>query len=159
MRDLPNMLIAGGLGLLAASLAIVLPVAALIWWIEDRFGSQIAGAVLIGSAALVGVVIGHWMTHRTAKAQASINSDIVHDTIGAVNKMAHVQREYARAERDAMAANTRRDQIDEQRVWRLAEQQRRLLSAPAKVDEAQPENMPWMIVDEDSPANGLNYVE
>lgn len=157
MRDIPNMLVAGGIGLLTTAFATLILIGVPIWWIEDRFGSEMAGAVLIGCAALIGVIIGHWMTHRTAKAQSEINSDIVHDTVDAVGKLAGVQREYARAEREMLAANAKRDQVDEQRVWRLAEQQRRLLNAPAANQPAQ--IMPWQVVDDEPANNGINYVE
>ena len=101
---------------LSVTALVVLPLGLLTWWVESRFGANNAGAVLLGLAILVGVLVGWFMSYKSQKAALVNAARFLHDAASAQRAQAGVAREYARIEREAFANRAKLDVLDAKRV-------------------------------------------
>ena len=113
---------------LAVFLAVLFAFLAIpVWWLESRFGSISAIATVGG---FIGVVVFAGGAVLASKIQHNANqhtADIIASVEETRGRYAMVQREYARQDREQLAAYTKFQTIDLHRVNQLATQQARLL--------------------------------
>ena len=116
------------IGLLALLLAVLFGFLGIgVWWIESRFGANMAAGVLIAALALSTATGAALLTHRIMRRTQESASDMIASVADAMRAQAGVQREFARADAARVVADTRRDLIDHQQVVKLADQRARLL--------------------------------
>lgn len=152
---------------LAAFLAVLFAFLAVpVWWLESRFGSISAiatvggfiGVMVFAGGALLASRIQHNANQHTADIIASVE-----ETRG---RYAMVQREYARQDREQLAAYAKFQTIDVQRVNQLATQQARLLmdterrgwDLQQQQDAARQPVAAWAMDDDDA-SKGIRYYE
>lgn len=114
----------------AAVLVMAVPIGGLAlvaWWLETRFNATVALVGVVGLLLVAAFVLGAWFNHRSSKRVLDHAADFLHDATAAYRAVTNVQREHVRLERDAFNRRARLEEIDLQRVRRLADQQARLL--------------------------------
>jgi hypothetical protein len=113
---------------LAVLLAVLFVFLAIpVMWLESRFGSISAIATVGG---FIGVAVFAGGAAMASKIQHNANqhtADIIASVEETRGRYAMVQREYARQDREQLAAYAKFQTIDVQQVNRLATQQARLL--------------------------------
>lgn len=108
-----------------------------VWWLEDRFGTGVAAVTIGGVFALLAFAGGAIFAYRLSKRTLENAAVFVEDVTGVQRASMGVQREHARAEREAFSLRARAELADEARVRRLAEQRARLLvDGQAKAEPA-----------------------
>lgn len=98
-----------------------------VWWLEDRFGTGVAAVTIGGVLALLAFAGGALFAYRLSKRTLENAATFVADVTDVQRASMNVQREHARAEREAFSLRARAELTDEARVQRLAEQRARLL--------------------------------
>jgi predicted PurR-regulated permease PerM len=152
---------------LAVFLAVLFAFLAIpVWWLESRFGSISAIATVGG---FIGVAVFAGGAAMASKIQHNANqhtADIIASVEETRGRFAMVQREYARQDREQLAAYAKMQTIDVQRVNQLADQKTRLLVDAARegwnLQQAQqPTRQPvaaWAMDDDDA-SEGVRYYE
>jgi predicted PurR-regulated permease PerM len=153
---------------LALFLAVLFAFLAIpVWWLESRFGSISAIATVGG---FIGVAVFAGGAAMASKIQHNANqhtADIIASVEETRGRFAMVQREYARQDREQLAAYAKMQTIDVQRVNQLATQQARLLMdterrgwdlQQAQQDAARQPAAAWAMDDDDA-SEGVRYYE
>jgi len=149
---------------LAVFLAVLFAFLAIpVWWLESRFGSISAIATVGG---FIGVAVFAGGAAMASKIQHNANqhtADIIASVEETRGRYAMVQREYARQDREQLAAYAKFQTIDVQRVNQLARQQAGLLidTERERWDMQQAQRQPaaaWAMDDDDDTA-GVQYYE
>jgi hypothetical protein len=116
------------IGLLALLLGVLFGFLGVgVWWIESRFGANMAAGVLIAALALSTATGAALLTHRIMRRTQESASDMIASVADAMRAQAGVHREIARADAARVVADTRRELIDHQQVVKLADQRAKLL--------------------------------
>lgn len=153
----------------ALSLAVFLAVlfaflAVPVWWLESRFGSISAIATVGG---FIGVAVFAGGAAMASKIQHNANqhtADIIASVEETRGRYAMVQREYARQDREQLAAYAKFQTIDVQRVNQLADKRAGLLVdlERERWDLQQQVQRPaaaWAMDDDDNDGAGVRYYE
>ena len=151
---------------LAVFLAVLFAFLAIpVWWLESRFGSISAIATVGGFIGVAVFAGGAWLAMRIQSHTLNTGADFV-DAINRTHQsQAGVQREYARQDREQLAAYAKFQMIDVQDSRRLARQQAGLLvdlerqkwEQQAQAQQAQPAAA-WAM-DDDNDGAGVRYYE
>ena len=113
---------------LAVFLAVLFAFLAIpVWWLESRFGSISAIATVGGFIGVAVFAGGAMLASRIQHNANQHTADIIASVEETRGRFAMVQREYARQDREQLAAYARMQTIDVRRVDDLARQQARLL--------------------------------
>jgi hypothetical protein len=115
------------------SLALVIglvfgTIAAVNWWLETRFGANIAILTWGAAGGIICVALGILFTMIVQRSTITGVSDILHDNANVSKAQIGVYREYARSEREAFKERAKLDVLDERRIMKLADQQARLIA-------------------------------
>jgi hypothetical protein len=161
-------------GFAQAALALALFLAVLflflsipVWWLESRFGSISAIATVGGFIGVAVFAGGAAMASRIQRNANQHTADIIASVEETRGRWAMVERERARQDREHMAAYTKFQTIDVQRVNQLATQQARLLvdtererwnMQQVQQDAARQPVQAWAMDDDDDGA-GVRYYE
>jgi len=153
----------------ALSLAVFLAVlfaflAVPVWWLESRFGSISAIATVGG---FIGVAVFAGGAAMASKIQHNANqhtADIIASVEETRGRYAMVQREYARQDREQLAAYAKFQTIDVQRVNQLADKRAGLLVDLERErwdlqQQAQRPAAEWAMDDDDNDGAGVRYYE
>jgi len=152
----------------ALSLAVFLAVlfaflAVPVWWLESRFGSISAIATVGGS---IGVAVFAGGAAMASKIQHNANqhtADIIASVEETRGRYAMVQREYARQDREQLAAYAKFQTIDVQRVNQLADKRAGLLVDLERerwdLQQVQRPAAAWAMDDDDNDGAGVRYYE
>jgi hypothetical protein len=150
---------------LAVFLAVLFAFLAIpVWWLESRFGSISAIATVGG---FIGVAVFAGGAAMASKIQHNANQHTA-DTIASVEetrgRFAMVQREYARQDREQLAAYARMQTIDVQRVNQLADKRAGLLVDLERERwdlqrQAQQPAAAWAMDDDDDNSAAVRYYE
>ena len=153
----------------ALSLAVFLAVlfaflAVPVWWLESRFGSISAIATVGG---FIGVAVFAGGAAMASKIQHNANqhtADIIASVEETRGRYAMVQREYARQDREQLAAYAKFQTIDVQRVNQLADKRAGLLVDLERErwdlqQQAQRPAAAWAMDDDDNDGAGVRYYE
>lgn len=112
------------IGLFALLLGVVFGFVGVgVWWIESRFGSNMAAGVLIALLALTTATGAALLTHRIVRRTNEANADMIASITDAMRARASVDRGYAAVD----AAHAKMQLLDHQQVLRLADQRSGLL--------------------------------
>ena len=151
----------------ALSLAVFLAVlfaflAVPVWWLESRFGSISAIATVGG---FIGVAVFAGGAAMASKIQHNANqhtADIIASVEETRGRYAMVQREYARQDREQLAAYAKFQTIDVQRVNQLADKRAGLLVDLERerwdLQQVQRPAAAWAM-DDDNDGAGVRYYE
>lgn len=138
-------------------------VVAVNWWLETRFGAQIAILTWGGALAIVCLLIGAIIVILTQRITLMGAADIMHDHAQSSKQMFGVMKEQAKLERDVFNKRAQLDTIDYREVQKLAAQRAKLI---AKIDnESQGAAVPtWNDDDDDweevnTDNDGFQWVE
>jgi predicted PurR-regulated permease PerM len=153
----------------ALSLAVFLAVlfaflAVPVWWLESRFGSISAIATVGG---FIGVAVFAGGAAMASKIQHNANqhtADIIASVEETRGRYAMVQREYARQDREQLAAYAKFQTIDVQRVNQLADKRAGLLVDLERErwdlqQQAQQPAAAWAMDDDDDNSAAVRYYE
>lgn len=152
----------------ALSLAVFLAVlfaflAVPVWWLESRFGSISAIATVGG---FIGVAVFAGGAAMASKIQHNANqhtADIIASVEETRGRYAMVQREYARQDREQLAAYAKFQTIDVQRVNQLADKRAGLLVDLERerwdLQQVQRPAAAWAMDDDDNDGAGVRYYE
>lgn len=112
------------IGLFALLLSVIFGFVGVgVWWIETRFGSNMAAGVLIALLALTTATGAALLTHRIVRRTNEANADMIASITDAMRARASVDRSYAAVD----AAHAKMQLLDHQQVLRLADQRSGLL--------------------------------
>lgn len=142
-------------GLAAAIGVPMLFIVLATWWLEDRFGSDVAIMVWGGTIGLIAFSLGAFLSHRIGKSTLTSVADFMEANAQTEKGRALLYREYARGEREAFSQRAKVEVLDARRVDRLATQRAALL---AQTDR----NAPTWFAGEDVPAeadDGFTFYE
>jgi predicted PurR-regulated permease PerM len=152
----------------ALSLAVFLAVlfaflAVPVWWLESRFGSISAIATVGG---FIGVAVFAGGAAMASKIQHNANqhtADIIASVEETRGRYAMVQREYARQDREQLAAYAKFQTIDVQRVNQLADKRAGLLVDLERerwdLQQVPQPAAAWAMDDDDNDGAGVRYYE
>jgi len=149
---------------LAVFLAVLFAFLAIpVWWLESRFGSISAIATVGGFIGVAVFAGGAMLASRIQHNANQHTADIIASVEETRGRFAMVQREYARQDREQLAAYARMQTIDVRRVDDLARQQARLLVDTERErwdlqQQAQQAPAPAWAMDDDDGA-GVRYYE
>lgn len=137
-----------------------------VWWLESRFGSVAAISTVGGVVGVIFYAAGSWQNQRNTKHAMHTMADVIDSVEQTRSSRANVEREYARMEREQLAAYAKMQVIDVQRVNQLATQQARLLMDTERrgweFEQAQQQQAcqpaAWAMDDDDDDA-GVRYYE
>lgn len=140
------------------ALAVGIPlgfIALATWWLEDRFGSDVALMTWGGAIGLIAFSLGAFLAHRISKSTLTSVADFMDSNAQTEKGRATLYREYARGEREAFAQRAKIEVLDARRVDRLAAERAKLLTQSDK-------NAPTWYAGEDVPAeadDGFTFYE
>ena len=151
---------------LAVFLAVLFAFLAIpVWWLESRFGSISAIATVGGFIGVAVFAGGAMLASRIQHNANQHTADIIASVEETRGRFAMVQREYARQDREQLAAYARMQTIDVRRVDDLARQQARLLVDTERERwdlQQQAQQQPaaaWAMDDADDDGAGVRYYE
>ena len=126
------------------------------WWLETRFGSMaalaIVGSVVGAALVIAGLIVGLAHQRTTLQAATTFHADIT----GVERAGMGIDRERARMERAYNEARLRLDQVDARRIDQIAQQRAQLIAKPAP--ERHPGWDEWNAWSEDAkPESGAGY--
>ena len=139
-----------------------------VWWVESRFGSIMAAAVLGGALGIGLFVLGYWLSHRSTKSTMKTAGDLVYAASDAFRASAGAQREIAKGQAAWQVAGAQAQLTDYQADRRLEDQRVRYLveagieagiaAERAKLAAGQPQAAPaWIDVEAES--GGFRFVD
>ena len=150
---------------LAVFLAVLFAFLAIpVWWLESRFGSISAIATVGGFIGVAVFAGGAMLASRIQHNANQHTADIIASVEETRGRFAMVQREYARQDREQLAAYARMQTIDVRRVDDLARQQARLLVDTERErwdlqQQAQQQPAAAWAMDDDDDGAGVQYYE
>lgn len=139
----------GGFGgfVIVAVLAFIV---AAVWWLESRFGANVAMMVLGGTLGIICFAAGGLLVAAVQKATLNAATDFNHDIAGTERYRQMTGREYARSEREAFSARAKLEVIDAKRIDQLAQQRAGLLVDLERKRMEEAKQLPhWGVDDED----------
>lgn len=155
------------IGLLAFLLAVVFSFVGVgVWWIESRFGSGVAVAVLGGVLAIGAFTGGALFAHRQNRRSLAAAGELVYAASDAFRASAGAQREIAKGQAAWQVAGAKAQLTDYQADRRFEDQRVRYLVEAGIAAEraklaasAQPQAAPaWIDVEAES-GGGFRFVD
>ena len=113
-------LLVGAFAILAG---LVGPLVLLFWWVEDRFGPEPAGALMLLLFGAGMLALGAALVLRTQKITLVNIGDFIHDLTQSQKAQANIYRHYAQAERDALKGQVKVVELTARERLRLAREQ------------------------------------
>lgn len=142
--------------------ALLVFIAVGVWWLESRFSAEVAVMVVGGLAGVASLVVGYVLSMANTKATLRAVEEFTHANAmtekarqSSYRSQIGVEREHARAAREAFAQRAKLDVMDDRRVWQLAQQQAKMLTQQQQLSA---EFDDWGATDDVS-ADSWRYVE
>jgi hypothetical protein len=98
-----------------------------VWWLESRFGANVALMVLGGALGVICFTAGALLISANTKAVLGNAAQFNHDLANTERYRQMSGREYARGEREAFSARAKLDLLDAKRIDAIAQQRAGLL--------------------------------
>jgi hypothetical protein len=118
-----------------------------VWWLESRFGADVALMTLGGTLGIICFAFGAILTYGLARAMLRGASEFNRDIASTDRYRQMTMREYARGEREAFNARTKLEVLDaklaQQRAGLLLDLERRRMEEVKRLPQ-------WNVEDEDT---------
>lgn len=131
------------------TIAVLLFVCVAAWWLESRFGANVAMMVLGGALGVICIIVGYMLSMANQKFTLHNAAQFNRDNATVERYRAATDKEIARGEREAFTARAKLDVIDARRVDRLADQKAKLLVDFERRRNEEARRPQWSVDDEE----------